>query len=54
MPVAAPKAAAPAKKPVTPKGQEEAEALEPFGAQIPFSDPSWYQGVSIPPLILPS
>lgn len=48
MPVAAPKAAAPAKKPVTPKGQEEAEALEPFGDQIPFSDPSWYQGVSIP------
>lgn len=48
MPVAAPKSAAPAKKPVTPKGQEEAEALEPFGDQIPFSDPSWYQGVSIP------
>jgi alkylation response protein AidB-like acyl-CoA dehydrogenase len=34
---AAPAAAAPA---------EEAEALEPFGQQIPFSDPSWYQGVS--------
>lgn len=49
MPVAAPKSA-PAKKPVTPKGEEEAEALEPFGAQIPFSDPSWYQGVSIPTL----
>lgn len=24
----------------------DAEALEPFGAQIPFSDPNWYQGVS--------
>ncbi|KAG7293735.1 hypothetical protein NEMBOFW57_003792 [Staphylotrichum longicolle] len=24
---------------------EDAEALEPFGEQIPFSDPSWYQGV---------
>lgn len=51
MPVAAPKSA-PAKKPVTPKGEEEAEALEPFGAQIPFSDPSWYQGVSSPPFLL--
>ncbi|KAH6847263.1 acyl-CoA dehydrogenase/oxidase [Chaetomium sp. MPI-CAGE-AT-0009] len=24
--------------------EQEAEALEPFGEQIPFSDPSWYQG----------
>lgn len=24
----------------------ESEALEPFGAQIPFADPSWYQSVS--------
>jgi hypothetical protein len=28
---------------------EESEALEPFGQQIPFSDPSWYQGVSTLP-----
>lgn len=26
--------------------EEEREALEPFGSQIPFGDPSWYQGVS--------
>lgn len=45
LPVAAPKSV-PAKKPVTPKSEDEAEALEPFGEQIPFSDPSWYQGVS--------
>ena len=38
-----PKAAAAASAP-----EEEAEALEPFGQQIPFSDPSWYQGVSTP------
>jgi hypothetical protein len=25
---------------------DDAEALEPFGAQIPFADPSWYQSVS--------
>lgn len=25
---------------------EEPEALEPFGDQIPFADPSWYQSVS--------
>ena len=29
--------------------EEEAEPLEPFGAQIPFADPSWYQNVSNPP-----
>lgn len=23
--------------------------LEPFGPQIPFADPSWYQGVSLGP-----
>ena len=26
----------------------ETEALEPFGAQIPFSDPNWYQGYHSP------
>lgn len=51
-PVAAPKSA-PAKKPVTPKSKGEEEALEPFGAQIPFSDPSWYHGVSFLHPILP-
>lgn len=25
---------------------EDIEPLEPFGALIPFADPSWYQGVS--------
>ena len=25
---------------------EQSEALEPFGQQIPFADPSWYQSVS--------
>jgi predicted heme/steroid binding protein len=25
--------------------EEEAEALEPFGDQIPFADPAWYQSV---------
>ncbi|KAI1082415.1 acyl-CoA dehydrogenase NM domain-like protein [Whalleya microplaca] len=28
--------------------QEESEALEPFGAQIPFADPSWYQSYHSP------
>ncbi|KAK3904650.1 acyl-CoA dehydrogenase [Staphylotrichum tortipilum] len=50
---AAPPAPAPAPKKEAPKPKpaaaaaapaEEAEALEPFGEQIPFSDPSWYQG----------
>lgn len=45
VPVAAPEFA-PAQKPVTPKSKDEEEALEPFGDGIPFSDPSWYQGVS--------
>lgn len=49
-PAAAP---APAKK-AAPKAvakstnQEESEALEPFGAQIPFADPSWYQSYHSP------
>ncbi|EAQ83207.1 conserved hypothetical protein [Chaetomium globosum CBS 148.51] len=49
---AAPPAPAPAPKKEAPKAaaaataapEEEAEALEPFGEQIPFSDPGWYQG----------
>jgi hypothetical protein len=52
---AAPPAPAPAPKKEAPKAaaaaataapEEDAEALEPFGEQIPFSDPGWYQGVS--------
>lgn len=52
---AAPPPPAPAPKKEAPKpkaaaatvdSNEPAEALEPFGQQIPFSDPSWYQGVS--------
>ncbi|AEO60010.1 hypothetical protein MYCTH_2308787 [Thermothelomyces thermophilus ATCC 42464] len=51
---AAPPAPAPTPKKAAPKPKaaaaaaaapaEEAEALEPFGLQIPFADPSWYQG----------
>ena len=26
--------------------EETAEALDPYGSLIPFSDPNWYQGVS--------
>lgn len=29
---------------------EDSEPLEPFGHQIPFADPSWYQNVSFVPL----
>ncbi|ROV93473.1 hypothetical protein VSDG_06789 [Cytospora chrysosperma] len=47
LPVAAPKSV-PAKKPATPKSEGDEEALEPFGDQIPFSDPSWYQGFHSP------
>jgi hypothetical protein len=51
---AAPPPPAPAPKKEAPKPKaaaaaapaEDAEALEPFGQQIPFSDPAWYQGVS--------
>lgn len=49
MPVAVPKKAA---APVQPKSEEEAEPLEPFGAQIPFADPAWYQGVSLVVVLL--
>ncbi|KAK4140433.1 putative acyldehydrogenase [Dichotomopilus funicola] len=44
-PKEAPKRAA---KPASSEEEEEAEALEPFGAQIPFADPSWYQGYHSP------
>lgn len=33
----------PAEKTV-PGNEEDAEPLEPFGQQIPFADPNWYQG----------
>ncbi|GAP90695.1 putative acyl- dehydrogenase [Rosellinia necatrix] len=33
----------PAKAAAQPSQQEDAEALEQFGSQIPFADPSWYQ-----------
>lgn len=43
MPVAVPKKATPVKKAAA---SDDAEALEPFGQQIPFADPGWYQYVS--------
>jgi hypothetical protein len=55
-PAPAPKPAPPAVKAVKkeePSSEESAEPLEPFGQQIPFADPNWYQGVSTPsPLLL--
>lgn len=41
----------PAAKPSTlaapvPVEEEDAEPLEPFGDQVPYADPSWYQSVS--------
>ncbi|KAI0412046.1 acyl-CoA dehydrogenase/oxidase [Xylaria grammica] len=33
----------PTKAPVQSSQEEEAEALEQYGSQIPFADPSWYQ-----------
>lgn len=48
-PAPTPKKEAPKPKPAAAAAPaEEAEALEPYGEQIPFSDPSWYQGVSNP------
>ncbi|KAK4098716.1 acyl-CoA dehydrogenase NM domain-like protein [Parathielavia hyrcaniae] len=41
-----PKRAAAASSPAAPA--EQADALEPFGQQIPYSDPSWYQGYHSP------
>ncbi|KAK0725437.1 acyl-CoA dehydrogenase/oxidase [Lasiosphaeris hirsuta] len=48
MPVAVPAktAAKPAAAAATPAG--ESEALEPYGQQIPFGDPSWYQSYHSP------
>ena len=31
--------------PVVKKNEEESEALEAFGDQVPFGDPNWYQNV---------
>ncbi|KAI1654353.1 acyl-CoA dehydrogenase NM domain-like protein [Daldinia decipiens] len=46
---AAPKPTKETKKAVVPStAQQETEALEPFGALIPFADPSWYQGFHSP------
>jgi hypothetical protein len=52
-PVAAPKKEAPKreapKKPspkATSQASQQSEPLEPFGDQVPFSDPNWYQSVS--------
>jgi cytochrome b involved in lipid metabolism len=33
-------------KPTAAAPAEQSETLEPFGQQIPFADPSWYQSVS--------
>ena len=33
--------------PAQSQSHEFPESLDPFGEQIPFSDPSWYQGVSL-------
>lgn len=49
VPVAAPKKATPIKKPAA---GEDQDALEPFGEQIPYSDPSWYQSVSSSTLLI--
>ncbi|KAK4178576.1 putative isovaleryl-CoA dehydrogenase [Triangularia setosa] len=47
-PEPAPKKEAPKPKPAAAAASsapaEEAEAIEPFGEQIPFGDPAWYQG----------
>lgn len=46
-PAPAPQKQAPKPKPAAAAAPaEESEALEPFGSQIPFGDPAWYQGVS--------
>lgn len=52
-PAPAPAPAAPTKKAVKAAEQaaapaEETEALEPYGAQIPYSDPAWYQSYHSP------
>lgn len=51
-PVAVPQKAKKSQPQAVPQGASESgesEALEPFGAQIPFADPSWYQSVSDTP-----
>lgn len=51
MPVAVPKKEAPKPKAASSAvaaPAEQSETLEPFGQQIPFGDPSWYQSVSTP------
>jgi len=40
----APKAVAKPAATIAP-AEEEAEPLEPFGDQVPYADPSWYQSV---------
>lgn len=37
-----------APKPTTSSHDGDSEPLEPFGHQIPFADPAWYQNVSGP------
>lgn len=44
MPVAVPKKPV-AKAAAKPKAGEE-DPIDPFGEQVPFSDPNWYQSVS--------
>lgn len=39
---------APMPGPAAKSQEEEAEALDPFGDQVPYADPSWYQSVSSP------
>ncbi|KJZ77293.1 hypothetical protein HIM_03614 [Hirsutella minnesotensis 3608] len=47
-PAAAPAAPPAPKKQAASSHSEESEALEPFGHQIPFADPSWYQNYHSP------
>lgn len=44
-PEPSPKTVAATQKEVS-NNHDESEALEPFGQQIPFADPAWYQSVS--------
>jgi hypothetical protein len=44
-PVAAPAPKKPAPTPKVTEQEDEPEPLEPFGPQIPFADPAWYQNV---------
>lgn len=37
--------AKPAAKSAPAEEEEDAEPLEPFGDQVPYADPSWYQSV---------